>query len=73
MIFIFEGHGLHVDDLGRDITDWDDEDFRFLAKTALDAAARFGCPVNKFVNRHTCSIVFFYNLHRNSALFYHTF
>jgi acetoin utilization deacetylase AcuC-like enzyme len=45
MIFIFDGHDSHIDDLGREITDWKDDDFKFLAQTALDAAGKFGCPV----------------------------
>ena len=43
--FVFYGHDSHIDDLGREITDWKDDDFKVLAQTALDAAGKFGCPV----------------------------
>jgi len=45
MIFIFDGHDSHKDDLGEAVTDWGDKDFAFLAKTVLDVANKFGCPV----------------------------
>jgi acetoin utilization deacetylase AcuC-like enzyme len=45
MIFIFDGHDSHTDDLGKEITDWKDDDFKFLAQAALDLAGKVGCPV----------------------------
>jgi acetoin utilization deacetylase AcuC-like enzyme len=45
MIFIFDGHDSHKDDLGEAVTDWGDKDFTFLAKAVLDVANKFGCPV----------------------------
>lgn len=45
MVFIFSGYDSHKDDQGREITNWDNEDFVTLTKDLLDFASKASCPV----------------------------
>jgi acetoin utilization deacetylase AcuC-like enzyme len=45
LIFIFSGYDSHRDDQGRDITNWDNEDFVCLTRYVLDLAYKSACPV----------------------------
>jgi acetoin utilization deacetylase AcuC-like enzyme len=45
LVFIFSGYDSHKDDQGRDITNWDDEDFVSLTKYLLDFANKVSCPI----------------------------
>ena len=45
LVFIFDGHDAHREDLGRTVQCWRDKDFAALTKLVLDAAERWGCPV----------------------------
>ena len=45
IIFIMAGADGHIEDCGRDVTNWDYEDFKRLTRLTLAAAARANCPV----------------------------
>ncbi len=45
LIIIFAGMDSHRDDCGKDITDWVEDDFRYLTRVVLDAAFEWGIPV----------------------------
>jgi acetoin utilization deacetylase AcuC-like enzyme len=45
LILIFDGHDSHIDDLGKDITNWDDQAFTKLAELAFETAGKHHCPV----------------------------
>jgi len=45
VIFLFSGYDAHVDDCGKGITDWTNEDFEQLTRTVLKLAHKAACPV----------------------------
>jgi acetoin utilization deacetylase AcuC-like enzyme len=45
LVFIFSGYDSHKDDQGRDITNWNDEDFVSLTKHVLNFTSKTSCPV----------------------------
>ncbi len=45
LILIFAGCDSHRDDSGKDITDWDNQDFQTLTRSVLDVARQANCPV----------------------------
>ncbi len=45
LICIFSGYDSHRDDCGAGITNWTNDDFRWLTKRVLDLAKRSNCPV----------------------------
>jgi acetoin utilization deacetylase AcuC-like enzyme len=45
LLFIFSGYDAHVDDRGKDITNWTNQDYEYLTRLVLRVAQRAGCPV----------------------------
>lgn len=45
IIFIFSGYDSHKDDCGKDVSDWDNKDFKILTRYVLDTAKKNHCPV----------------------------
>ncbi|MFW5890818.1 MAG: histone deacetylase [bacterium] len=45
MIFIFAGADAHKDDLGENVTEWDNDNFKELTKITLDFSKKNDCPV----------------------------
>ncbi len=45
LICLFSGYDSHRDDCGASITDWTNDDFRWLTQCVLDLAKRSICPV----------------------------
>ncbi|NOK58176.1 MAG: histone deacetylase [Chloroflexi bacterium AL-N10] len=45
LICIFSGYDAHIDDCGRDISNWTDDDFRRLTMLVLDLAHQLACQV----------------------------
>jgi len=45
MIWIFDGHDAHREDLGADVARWDYDDFALLTKAVLDISRKYCCPV----------------------------
>jgi acetoin utilization deacetylase AcuC-like enzyme len=45
LICIFSGYDSHKEDRGKDITNWDYEDYRTLTKMVLNVADQADCPV----------------------------
>lgn len=45
LVFIFSGYDSHKDDQGRDITNWNNEDFVSLTKSVVDLANKVACPI----------------------------
>ena len=45
LVCIFSGYDAHIDDCGRDISNWTNADFCHLTRLVLDIAQQHGCPV----------------------------
>jgi len=45
LICLFSGYDSHRDDCGAGITNWTNDDFRWLTQRVLDLAQRSTCPV----------------------------
>ena len=45
IIFIFDGHDSHIDDCGKDITNFDYEDFRILTRLVKEVAVKNQIPI----------------------------
>ncbi len=45
LIFIFSGFDSHIDDCGKNITDWTDFDYELLTKAVVDIAKKHNCPI----------------------------
>ena len=45
LIMIFAGFDGHRDDCGKNITDWDDDDFRRLTRFVVELSQQLGCPI----------------------------
>ncbi|MEM7336311.1 MAG: histone deacetylase [Chloroflexota bacterium] len=44
-IFIFSGYDAHINDQGRGVMNWDNEDYQFLTRIVLELSKKAGCPV----------------------------
>lgn len=45
VLMIFSGYDAHIDDCGREIQNWTNDDFKLLTKIAVNVAHRANCPI----------------------------
>lgn len=45
ILFLFSGYDAHIDDRGRDITNWTNQDYQKLTQLALTLAEKANCPI----------------------------